>query len=125
MNSSKRAATQQPLHPESQTLTSALHKIVDGVIFRFVSSVLAAKARWYRPSWSLEGAVRVSFPDYYYGCDLNNTMDPNTGGLSCDWPPTDLFKITAPVVQTSMQEAYVVLNRMKIYTEMINGPPSV
>eukprot|EP00971_Amphidinium_carterae_P338065 6475226-Amphidinium_carterae.1 len=61
------------------------------------------------PSMTLThtGAVRISFPDFVYGCDLNNTMDPNNAQISCDWPPLVLAKIVAPVVQTSMQEAYM------------------
>eukprot|EP00971_Amphidinium_carterae_P109846 2175984-Amphidinium_carterae.1 len=78
---------------------------------------------WFEPDEFLlkQGATRISFPDFAYGCDRNSTSNPNTGGISCDWVPSDLYKITAPRVRTGMPEAYVVLSRIEIYIEMMNG----
>jgi len=93
------------------------------VITAQVGAGIASPFFWFEPDpfTTMVDSVRISFPDYYYGCNLQPSYHPDTGNIACDFPPTELLKIAAPVVGDTMEEAYFVLQQIKIYREVIEG----
>eukprot|EP00971_Amphidinium_carterae_P320311 6367331-Amphidinium_carterae.1 len=76
------------------------------VITAQVGAGIASPFFWFEPDpfTTMVDSVRISFPDYYYGCNLQPSYHPDTGNIACDFPPTELLKIAAPVVGDTMED---------------------
>jgi len=77
---------------------------------------------WWQPDAFIVqvDAVRISFPDYYYGCDSGNTRNPDTGTVACDFMETTILKIVTPKIRDEMQEAQYALERLQIFRSEID-----
>eukprot|EP00971_Amphidinium_carterae_P085623 1694409-Amphidinium_carterae.1 len=50
--------------------------------------------------------ARIQFPDYYLGCDVQNTKNPETGHMSCDFMEDPLQTFAAARLRMNAPEAY-------------------
>lgn len=57
--------------------------------------------------------TRVALPDYSAECYAK----ADSGGVDCDYPPDELFKIFWPGLQTAAPDAYALLKNMNYTTE--------
>lgn len=57
--------------------------------------------------------TRVALPDYSEECYAK----ADSGGVDCDYPPDELFKIFWPGLQTAAPDAYTLLKNMNYTTE--------
>mmetsp|Transcript_34583 Transcript_34583/g.79061 ORF Transcript_34583/g.79061 Transcript_34583/m.79061 type:complete len:2005 (-) Transcript_34583:238-6252(-) len=66
---------------------------------------------WWEPTLLILqlDAVRISFPDHYFGCDRNNAKDPDTGNVACDHQEVHLRKLASQRLRDVAPAAYYFL----------------
>eukprot|EP00932_Pfiesteria_piscicida_P009451 SRR837773.20184.p2 GENE.SRR837773.20184~~SRR837773.20184.p2 ORF type:complete len:252 (-),score=67.09 SRR837773.20184:253-1008(-) len=60
------------------------------------------------------GAMRLSYPDFSYGCDRSHNRNADTGGLACDYPEQKLRKLGAAMLKSQAPEAYYFFSNFVI-----------
>jgi len=64
-------------------------------------------------------AVRISFPDYSFGCADGDTSTPD-GTVACDFPTTNLLKLGRTSIKDTFAEAYYALERIAVGADAMN-----